>query len=138
MLRQKAGLRDDGDAINFNKEQLSEIITEIEKFILDRVDGINALSGGEISENIEDIKNEMDEFFDTWQKFVDECNEGDEVKTLHFGRRYMVAPPTEGGRRLLRQYNSQGKDVALDTLTSMRNVDVSVQGNIVIWGDDND
>lgn len=104
---------------------------------MERVDGINTRSGGEVSDKVDDIRAEMEEFFDTWQKYVDECNEEGNAKTLYFGRRYMVTPPAEGGRRLLRQYNSQGKDVALDTLTSMRNVDASVQGNIVIWGDDN-
>lgn len=137
MLRQKAGLREDKDAINFDKEYFADIITEIEKFIVERVDGINTRSGGEVSDKVDDIRSEMEEFFDTWQQYVDECNEEGNGKTLYFGRRYMVTPPVEGGRRLLRQYNSQGKDVALDTLTSMRNVDVSVQGNIVIWGDDN-
>ena len=137
MLRQKAGLREDKDAIDFDKESFADIITEIEKFIVERVDGINTRSGGEVSDKVDDIRAEMEEFFDTWQKYVDECNEEGNAKTLYFGRRYMVTPPAEGGRRLLRQYNSQGKDVALDTLTSMRNVDASVQGNIVIWGDDN-
>lgn len=137
MLRQKAGLKEDKDAIDFDKESFADIITEIEKFIVERVDGINTRSGGEVSDKVDDIRAEMKEFFDTWQKYVDECNEEGNAKTLYFGRRYMVTPPAEGGRRLLRQYNSQGKDVALDTLTSMRNVDASVQGNIVIWGDDN-
>ena len=138
MLRQKAGLREDKDAINFDKEHLADIITEIEKFIVERVNGINIRSGKEkVSDELDDIRSEMEEFFDTWQKYVDECNKEGNAKTFCFGRRYMVTPPFEGGRRLLRQYNSQGKDDALDTLTSMRNVDVSVQGNIVIWGDDN-
>ena len=103
MLRQKAGLKEDKDAIDFDKESFADIITEIEKFIVERVDGINTRSGGEVSDKVDDIRAEMKEFFDTWQKYVDECNEEGNAKTLYFGRRYMVTPPAEGGRRLLRQ-----------------------------------
>ncbi len=45
----------------------------------------------------------------------------------------MVSPPNSEERRLLRQYNSAGKDVAIDTLTSMRNVDAPVTGSVIIW-----
>lgn len=138
MLRQKVGLIEDEDAIKFDKKDFSYSITEIEKFIMKRVDEINSRSGGKILNNVDDIRSEIEEFFDTWQTYVDECKQKGNAKKLYFGRRYMVNEPTESDRRLLRQYNSQGKkDAALDTLTSMRNVDVSVQGDIVIWGDDN-
>jgi len=33
----------------------------------------------------------------------------------------------------LKQYNLQGKDKAKETLTSMRNVDSSVNGSVVVW-----
>jgi hypothetical protein len=45
----------------------------------------------------------------------------------------MVTPPAAGVRRLLKQYNSQGKDDARETLTSMRNVDTAVNGSVIIW-----
>jgi hypothetical protein len=35
----------------------------------------------------------------------------------------------------MKQYNSPGKDDARETLTSMRNVNTSVNGSIVIWED---
>ena len=47
----------------------------------------------------------------------------------------MVTPPSDGQRRLLKQYNAKGKDSAIETLTSMRNVDGAVKGSIVIWED---
>lgn len=133
MLRQKAGLYEDKDAMNFDEKYLADSISDIEAFIVDRVKGINERSSGQSSDNIEDIQKEMQEFFDTWQRYVDEC----ETDTLYFGRKYMVTPPAAGGRRLLRQYHSQGKDEALDTLTSMRNVDTPVEGSLIIWGDEN-
>ena len=45
----------------------------------------------------------------------------------------MVSPPNSEERRLLRQYNSARRDTAVDTLTSMRNVDAPVTGSVVIW-----
>lgn len=137
MLRQRAGLSEDKDAIYFDKEYFSDIINEIEDFILKRIEGINARSDGQVSDNVEEVRSEIHEFFDTWQSYVDECKAEGNDKTLCFGRRYMVSPPAEGNRRLLRQYNSAGKDIAINTLTSMRNVDISVLGSIVVWGDDN-
>ena len=49
----------------------------------------------------------------------------------------MIGAPGEGNRRLLRPYNSDSTDVAVDTLTSMRNVDISVRGNVIVGWEDN-
>ncbi len=46
----------------------------------------------------------------------------------------MVNPPAGDARRLLKQYNSSGKDSAVETLTSVRNVDTPVSGSIIVWG----
>lgn len=137
MMRQKSGLSEDKDAINFDNEYYEEIIEDIEKFVIDRIAGINARSDGQAKDDVEAIRTEIHEFFDTWQGYVDDCNTSGNEKPLYFGRRFMVAPPVDGTRRLLRPFNSKGKDVALNTLTSMRNVDVSVDGEIVVWEDEN-
>ena len=137
MMRQKVGLSEDKDAVNFDNEYYAETIQEIEKFIIDRITGINSRSDNEAKDDVHEVRAEINEFFDTWQNFVDECNvEGDE-KVLYFGRRFIVTPPADGMRRLLRPFNSRGKDVSLDTLTSMRNVDISVDGEVVVWEDEN-
>ena len=137
MMRQKASLSEDKDAIFFDKEYYADIIDEIERFVFKRIEGINARTDFQASEDTEEIRSEIHQFFDRWQDYVNECKTAGEGNTLCFGRRYMVSPPAEGGRRLLRQFNSSGKDSAINTLTSMRNVDVSVLGSIVVWGDDN-
>lgn len=134
MLRNKAGLFEDKDAQYFDEESFADYISEIERFVIDRVKGINARADGLASDNVEEIQGEMQDFFDRWQRYINEC-EANEI--LYFGRKYMVTPPAAEGRRLLRQYNSQGKDDAIDTLTSMRNVDTPVEGCVVIWGEDN-
>ena len=137
MIRHKSHLTEDKSAMMFDKEYFSKDIGCIEDFVLDRIASINARMNGHSQNETEAIKKEMEEFFDEWQSFVDSCKEEGNEKQLYFGRRFMVNPPTDGVRRLLKQYNSSGKDVAINTLTSMRNVDTSVNGQIIIWEDDN-
>lgn len=136
ILRQRTGLCEDKDAINFNKEYFADIIAEIESYIENRIQNINRRADNGMRDDIADVRDEMERFFDEWQKMVDNCNDaGSSPLPYYFGRRFMVTPPAEGFKRLLKQYNSAGTDVAFETLTSMRNVDSQVKGEIVIWED---
>jgi len=136
ILRQRAGLSGDRDAIHFDKEYHSDIVAEIENFIVDRIQSINARADNGMKDDIVDVRTEMELFFNEWQKAVDDCNNaGDAPLSYHFGRSFMVSPPGSGAKRLLKQYNSAGNDVAHETMTSMRNVDSQVNGEIVIWED---
>lgn len=137
MMRQMTGMSEDKDAINFDKEYFEDAIREIEGFVIDRVKGINSRADGQAKDDIDEIRAEIQTFFDTWQDYVDECNGEEPAVPLFFGRRFMVAPPAGGTRRLLKQYGSNGRDVAISTLTSMRNVDTPVTGSIIVWGDNN-
>ena len=128
---------DDKDAINFDKEYFEDTIREIEGFVINRVKGINSRADGQAKDDIEEIRAEIQTFFDAWQDYVDECSGEEPAVPLFFGRRFMVTPPTGGTRRLLKQYGSNGRDVAISTLTSMRNVDTPVTGSIIVWGDNN-
>ncbi len=134
MLRQRTGLCEDRDAINFDKEYFTNTIIEIESFIVNRIKSINSRADNGMKDDIVEVHTEMELFFDEWQKAVDDCkNTGDSPLPYYFGRRFMVTPPAGGLKRLLKQYNSAGNDVAFETLTSMRNVDSQVNGEIVIW-----
>ena len=137
MMRQMTGMSEDKDAINFDKEYFEDTIRKIEGFVIERVKGINSRADGQAKDDIDEIRAEIQTFFDTWQDYVDECNGEGQAVPLYFGRRFMVAPPVGGTRRLLKQYGSAGRDVALNTLTSMRNVDTPVGGSIIVWGDNN-
>jgi hypothetical protein len=131
MIRQRAGLCEDKDAVNFNKDYFADIVLETEKFIIDRIKEINNRADNGLEDDIDDVKTEIQEFISDWQKKAEAAN--DSKTPLFFGRRFMVAPPSVGQNRLLRQYNSSGKDNSIETLTSMRNVDTQVVGKIVIW-----
>ena len=133
MIRQKEEWKDDKDAQKFDMGDLEKSISEIQEFVLNRIKSINARSENQLKDDIEDVRSEMQEFFEKWQELVEECNQDGGKIPLYFGRRFMVSPPNSEERRLLRQYNSAGRDAAVDTLTSMRNVDAPVTGSVVIW-----
>lgn len=131
MIRQHAGLAEDKDAVYFDKDYFADAVQETEQFILDRIKQINDRADNGLEDDIEDVKLELEEFIDEWQKNAKAADEA--KKPYYFGRRFMVTPPGIGMGRLLRQYNSSGRDNSIETLTSMRNVDTQVLGKIVIW-----
>lgn len=133
MIRQREEWKDDKDAQKFDMGNLEKSISEIQEFILSRIKSINSRSENKLKDDIEDVRSEMQEFFEKWQELVDECNRDGNKIPIYFGRRFMVSPPNSEERRLLRQYNSARRDTAVDTLTSMRNVDAPVTGSVVIW-----
>jgi len=131
MIRQRTELAQDKDAINFDKDYFVDAVRETEQFILERIKQINNRADNELEDDIKDVQSEIEEFIDGWQKCA---RAAEDAKTPYFfGRRFMVAPPNAGMGRLLKQYNSGGKDNSRETLTSMRNVDTQVLGEIVIW-----
>lgn len=137
MLRQKVGMSEDNDAMQFDQEYFKDQIQDIEAFVLDRIASINNRAENGLKDDLDQVKEEMDELFSHWDELVQECEEDETGVPLCFGRKYMVSAPKAGEHRLLKQYNSAEKDTgAIDTLTSMRNVDTPVPGSVVIWGDD--
>lgn len=136
MMRQRAGMYNESDADEFDLEHFDDTIASIEEFVIRRIQGINARANGQFKYDIDEIREEIRSFFKEWQEYVDRCN--DDGSKLYFGKRFMTHPPFAGERRLLKQYNASGNDIAKDTLTSMRNVDTPVMGSVIIWGADND
>ncbi len=132
LLRQMNSLSQDKDADYFDKEAFADSIAAVEKYIVERIQGINDRSEAKLRDDIEDVISEIHDFLDYWQDTVNQAHEESDTPVV-FGRRYMVTPPAEGARRLFKQYNSTGKDDSKETLTSMRNVDTSVNGSIIIW-----
>ncbi len=52
-----------------------------------------------------------------------------------YGEKYMINYPEDGDARLMKAYNTGKNDNAFDTMTSMRNVDISVGSSVLIWKD---
>lgn len=133
ILRQSLSLGDDEGAIYFNKSVMSGMIKNAEDYIVDRIKSIDKRANV-LNTDYNEIYAEMNEFIEFWQSMVDECEASEEKKSLYFGKRFMVKPPElDTQKRLIKQYHSAGKDHPKDTLTSMRNVDTSVMGEVIVW-----
>ena len=131
IIRQRTGLAEDKDAINFDKDYFVDAVQETNQFILERIKQINTRADNVLEDDIAEVQAEIEDYIEDWQKYA---RVAEASKTAYyFGRRFMVAPPNTGLGRLLKPYNSDGKDSARETLTSMRNVDTQVLGEIVIW-----
>jgi len=135
MIRFKAGLIQDKDAGFFDSEYHQNIIRDVRQYIINRIKGINNRASSGTKDDLNAVSKEIQEFIEKWQSLVDECAALDGHPPLYFGRRFMVKSPSTEEHRLLKQYNSSGHDSALNTLTSMRNVDTPVLGQIVVWED---
>jgi len=132
MIRQRAGLGEDRDALNFDKEYFADVLSEIEAFITGRIKSINSRADNGLKDDVDEVRAEIAAFIDKWQATVDECNADGNIR-FYFGRRFIFKPPAAREKRLLKQYNSAGQDSAIETPTSMRNVDTQVNGSIMIW-----
>lgn len=134
LFRQKMSFTKDIDANYFDREEHATEIQEICDFIIKRVNDINVRANNGLRDDLSEIRDELNDFINFWQESVDACHEG-EGTPLFFGRKYMVTAPSSGEKRLFKQFHSAGKDEAKETLTSMRNVDSSVWGSVIIWED---
>lgn len=115
----------------FNRAKYKKEIDSIVEFIISRNnDIINKVNPGTDTEEAE-IRDEIDIFLDGWEKLED----GFDEDHFFYGEKYMVAYPEEGDARLMKAYNSSKGDNAFDTMTSMRNVDISVGSSVLIWKD---
>ena len=135
MIRFKTGLTQDKDAGYFDLEYHQDIIRDVEQYIINRVKEINNRASNGAKDDLSAVSREIQEFIEKWQSLVDESAAAEGHPLLYFGRRFMVKSPSSEEHRLLKQYNSSGHDPALNTLTSMRNVDTPVLGQVVVWED---
>ena len=137
ILRQRAGLVSDADAMRFSRRDLADVICESADFITARITAINRLLQHHAAESPEEVRAEVEDFLLHWESVVSACGTDHPQSTLFFGQKFMVKPPADGERRLLKVYGARGKDPAIETLTSMRHVDTPVYGNVIIWEGDN-
>lgn len=135
MIRFKAGLGQDKDAGCFDSEYHQDIVQEVKQYIINRVKEINNRASNGAKDDLSAVSREIQEFIEKWQILVDECVAAEGHPPLYFGRKFMVKSPGSEEHRLLKPYNSSGHDPALNTLTSMRNVDTPVLGQVVVWED---
>jgi hypothetical protein len=76
------------------------------------------------------IAEEIETFFNEWGIRASMYDN----EHFSYGEKYMVKQPDVEHGRLLKAFGTDDHNV-FDAMTSMRNVDTSVAGNIIVWED---
>ncbi len=118
-------------AINFSRDKYRNEIDKITEYLIARNNNIISMINPNMNSEEDNIRQEIDYIFEQWELL----SNGYDEEHFSYGERYMVAPPAEGEARLLKAYNTSKFDRAFDTMTSMRNVDISVGSSVLIWED---
>ena len=119
------------DAQKFNRENYKNEISKITEYLLKRNKEITNMVNPEMDNDNESIAEEIEECLRKWEELTNDYKEDH----FFYGEKYMVKPPEQEDGRLLKVYNTSIYDNAFDTMTSMRNVDVSVRSSVLIWED---
>ncbi len=114
----------------FEKSTYQQRIDYLKSIITKRNSEIIARSSLPMADDSIEIAEEIDVLLDRWE------NMSESYQSDHFsyGEKYLVKAPEDGFKRLMKVYNSDGYDTEpYETMTSMRNVDKTANGNILIW-----
>lgn len=122
-------LSKDTDAANFTRTKYASSIERIREIILKRNSSVIQRLGLDVADDSDVISEEIDTCFARWESLAG-CYESDH---FYYGEKFMVNSPSEEDGRLLKAYNTAPGDNAIDTMTSMRNVDTTVAGTILVW-----
>ena len=133
LLRQlNIDLAPDNNAKNFNVEEYKGEIEKITDYIISRNRNISESINPDMKLDDDEIKEEISVLLEQWESLA----EGYDSDHFCYGDKYMVKSPSKEEGRLMKAYNSNRYDPAFDTMTSMRNVDVSAGGSVIIWEDE--
>lgn len=116
-------------ASEFTREKYAGEIEKIRKYITDRDSSVIRRMRSGMLDDSAAIASEIDKITEEWERIAENYDEEHFV----YGEKYMSKRPDEGEGRLLKVFNTDRSDTAFDTMTSMRNVDASVAGNVLIW-----
>jgi len=122
-------LASEKDAAKFTVKKYRADIEKIKDFILNRNDEITNRINPNMKTDRNELEKEIESFFTNWQEMAEEYDED----SFYYGEKFMAKHPSEGEGRLLKAFNTDPYDEAIDTMTSMRNVDSSVSGTVLIW-----
>lgn len=122
-------LANESDAANFTRKKYQSRINQIKQAIVKRNESIIMRLDADMEIDSDQIASEIDSYLEQWEHLAEDYDE----EHFSYGERYMVKNPEESYGRLLKSYNTAPYDKAFDTMTSMRNVDSTVSGNVLIW-----
>ncbi len=129
---QEESLMPDRGAAEFSRAEYSDRIEAIKQFVVNRSVSITKRINPDMEDESAVIASEIDYYLEQWEKIAESFDED------HFcyGEKFMFGNPNEGEGRLLKPYNTSRNESAFDTMTSMRNVDSTVKGNVLVWEDE--
>ena len=130
MRNAEESLRSEKDASAFSVDRYADVIEKIKNYIVERSISITERLNPDMLNDGTAIEDEIDEFFREWE------NMASSFDTDHFsyGETYLIKHPDDAHGRLLKAYGTDSKK-GFDAMTSMRNVDTTVSGNIIVWED---
>ena len=133
MMRYKVPeLTEEAAAAGFTIEAYRKQVDEIKNTIVQRNKEISRRLNAHMEDESGVVAAEIDNIFEQWEAFAGKP----EQQSFVYGHKYMVNDPEKGNGRLLKAFNTAEYDhEAFDTMTSMRNVDSAVCGNVLIWED---
>jgi hypothetical protein len=130
LLRHILGLSHDADAQYFDKN--ADYIKKIETYLINRLQSIRSNMEIQLADESDELLSEIKSFWDDWSHMMESVP----ADSFYYGERFIFARPGPNQRRLIKPFASGTFDVALETLTSMRNVDRSVASHILLWEED--
>ena len=127
MMRLGFGMPTDNDISEFDKEKMQDSLKDISEYIIDRVEDIN----NRLTYKVKSDKNEtMDELSLIYEKLDILAKQSHHA--LEYGN-VMGYPPSEGRKRIMKPFGTdENEPYTFDILTSMRNVDSSVNVNVIL------
>lgn len=123
-------LSSEKDASKFKVEQYADIIEELKDYIVARSISITKRLNPDMFNDGDDIADEINAFFRDWE----DCASPYDSEHFSYGEKYMVKHPDAEHGRLLKAFGTDDHN-GFDAMTSMRNVDTTVAGNIIVWED---
>lgn len=131
LMRHIYGLSQDQDAAQFKEDKFIQQIKEVVEYITERANCINKRSVFQLNDETEKISEEILDFFKYWSSKAQLSLNN----RLYYGEKFMFNLPSVDDKRLMKVFGSTDTDTAIETLTSMRNVDTSCKSSILIWED---
>ena len=123
-------LRSEKDASKFTVVQYEDIIEKLKTYIVARSISITKRLNPDMLNDGADIADEIDAFFRDWEENAS-IYDSDHFS---YGEKFMVKHPEADQGRLLKAFGTDDRN-GFDAMTSMRNVDTTVAGNIIVWED---
>ena len=117
-------------ASSFTVAQYEDVIEKIKNYIVARSISITSRLNPDMLNDGKIIEDEIDEFFREWEDALSAYA----PENFSYGEKYMIRHPDADHGRLLKAYGTDDHN-GFDAMTSMRNVDSTVSGNILVWED---